>query len=127
MFLETVSDNSLHLPIERILIGQGQILQFAALHAQNMIVAPERGLEAHWVFTDLIFLQHTLLGHPPQVPIDRTQANRRDDAPSFFVDVLRRRMTAASSDNAQHQPALAALPQIANVSGIGPLFFARMN
>ena len=95
MLLEPVADETLRLPVERNLIGESQILKPPALHAPDVIVPAMGNLKMGRLRPDLVLLDAALLGQPPQVPIDRAQADRGKPASSLVENLMRRRMVVA--------------------------------
>jgi len=108
VLFQAVAHQPLRLAVERILVGQSQVLELSALDAPDVIVPPAGDFKAGRLAADLVLPHMALVSKPAEIAVDRAQADRWDAASGLGKHLVSCRMVVTPLDDPIDQTALAA-------------------
>jgi hypothetical protein len=117
VLLQAEADQALRFAVERVLIGQSQVLEPPARHAPDVIVSLARDFKARWLAAHLVFLHMALVSKLAEIAVDGSEADGRKAAAGLGKDLVGRRMVATPLDDLIDQAVLAALPGCSSALG----------
>ena len=110
MFLEAIPDQSLHAPVQGLLVRHRQVFERAAFHAADVVVPLATGLVSRRFVANLAFEEQAFLNEELQVAVHRAEADRWQLPARPLEHRLRRGMVVRCHENLVYHLALKTRP-----------------